>query len=47
MLLRPLPYPDIDRLVRIVERLPARTANPRAEAGGCRCDGYRLSALRG
>src|SRR5205809_1931722 len=27
VLLRPLPYPDSDRLVRIVERLPARTAN--------------------
>src|ERR1700704_2309966 len=28
VLLRPLPYTDSDRLVRIVERLPARTANP-------------------
>src|SRR2546425_7551902 len=27
VLLRPLPYPDSDRLVRIVERLPARNAN--------------------
>jgi putative ABC transport system permease protein len=27
VLLRPLPYTDSDRLVRIVERLPARTAN--------------------
>jgi len=27
VLLRPLPYPDSDRLVRIVERLPARAAN--------------------
>ena len=27
VLLRPLPYPDSDRLVRIVERLPARGAN--------------------
>jgi ABC-type antimicrobial peptide transport system permease subunit len=27
VLLRPLPYPDSDRLVRIVERLPARTVN--------------------
>jgi hypothetical protein len=27
VLLRPLPYPDSDRLVRIVERLPARDAN--------------------
>ena len=27
VLLRPLPYPDGDRLVRIVERLPPRTAN--------------------
>src|ERR1700680_3002310 len=27
VLLRPLPYPDSDRLVRIVERLPARGAS--------------------
>src|SRR2546430_2535311 len=27
VLLRPLPYPDSDRLVRIVERLPARNGN--------------------
>ena len=27
VLLRPLPYPDSDRLVRIVERLPARNAD--------------------
>ncbi len=27
VLLRPLPYPDSDRLIRIVERLPARSAN--------------------
>jgi putative ABC transport system permease protein len=27
VLLRPLPYPDSDRLIRIVERLPARSAS--------------------
>src|SRR5438128_3898227 len=54
VLLRPLPYPDSDRLVRLVEGLPARDASgpPVRRTGiawrefaGCRARATTLSAI--
>src|SRR2546430_16353380 len=46
VLLRPLPYPDSDRLVRIVERLPNHNANtpPRRRAAITRAEFSERSA---